>query len=550
MNSNTENIVALLQKASDLTGVKLMIPDILTNDLPIHVSLIGQPQQNLFEIPDELAEDMAELNRPLYRSFYCKISFGKKKTCVFQNGKMTDITMSDLAQMLSQFDHAAAPVLCEIHLPNEALKNVNLQIISSGKDYTDVDWTQILMGSDYCYFALTATALLSMCERKVLRNHLLSEMPEQLGILTVNDHLILSADRGDIETSLNRFFKGRVPIFSTVQEDFSLLAASQKMASNLVDYRQPRGERSVELCLKKAIHQLDLQTQVLAEDSEALDEAMAILEEKARMLPSHMKTASRRARMQYTSQMKMDISKQASNFYQAFKEQLQKDIAKRKDIGNLQDVLPGYIATQWENEAAQLHQHIEKQVAQMQNELQDYIESDIRSYIESGVDMAMADYIFCLTNMYGSKDVVAQAPEFAFEEKTDVFKSLLSSGETTLMTAAIGILILSHPLLGAGAAVLGLKKQKNKLLAENRQGLFEAADKMSRELFDQVVVNLDSTIKSLEDSLNTAVESCYQKIMDTMVQALTARKHDRNSYADKLEQLNATKAEMAALLKQ
>ena len=160
----------------------------------------------------------------------------------------------------------------------------------------------------------------------------------------------------------------------------------------------------------------------------------------------------------------------------------------------------------------------------------------------------MADYIFCLTNMYGSKDIVAQTPTFAFEEKTNVFKSLLSSGETTLMTAAVGILILSHPLLGAGAAMLGLKKQKKKLLAENRQGLLEAADKMSRELYDQVVVNLDSTVKSLEDNLNTAVETCYQKIMDTMVQALTSRKHDQNSYADKLEQLNAIKTEMAALL--
>ena len=150
--------------------------------------------------------------------------------------------------------------------------------------------------------------------------------------------------------------------------------------------------------------------------------------------------------------------------------------------------------------------------------------------------------------MYGSKDIVAQTPTFAFKEKTNVLKSLLSSGETTLMTAAVGILILSHPLLGAGAAMLGLKKQKKKLLAENRQGLLEAADKMSRELFDQVVVNLDNTIKTLEDNLNTAVETCYQKIMDTMVQALTARKHDQNSYADKLEQLNAIKTEMAALL--
>lgn len=548
MNGNTEAIVTLFQNASDLTGVKLTPPDALTNDLPVQVSLIGQPQQNLFGILNELAGDMADLNHPLYRSFRCTISFGEEKVCVFHNGKMTDTTVSDLAQMLSQFDNAATPVLCEIHLPCESLKNVNLRLLSSGKDYADVDWEQVLIESDYCYFTLTATALLSMCERKVLRNHLLQEMPEQLGILTINDHLILSADRGDIDASLDRFFKGQVPVFSTTQEDFSLLAEMEKLASNLADYRKSRGERSLRLCLKKAIHQLNLQVQVLSEDSEALEDALAILEEKARALPSHMKTASRRARMQYTSQMKMDITEQASNFYQALKEQLRKDLENRKDIAELQNVLPGYISSQWENEITQLQMYLEQQVALMQGGLQDYIEGDIRSYIESGVDMAMADYIFCLTNMYGNKSIVSQTPDFTFEGETNVFKSLLSSGQTTLMTAAVGILILSHPLLGAGAALIGLNKQKQKLLAENRQGLLEAADKMSKELFDQVVVNLDNTVTSLEGNLNATVETCYQKIMDTMVQALTSRKHDQNSYADKLEQLNAIKTEMAALL--
>lgn len=548
MNGNTENIVALLQKASELTGIKLTTPDILATNPPIHVSLIGQPQQNLFGILNELAGDLVDLNRPLYRSFRCTISFGEEKVRAFQNGEMTDTTMSDLAQMLSQFDNAAAPMLCEIQLPHESLKNVNLRLISSGKDYADVDWEQILMESDYCYFTLTATALLSMCERKVLRDHLLPEIPDQLGILTVNDHLILSADRGDIDASLNRFFKGQVPVLSTTEEDFSLLAEIEKMASNLADYRQPRAERSVRLCLKKAIHQLDLQIQVLSEDSETLEEALAILEEKARTLPSHMKTASRRARMQYTSQMKMDITEQASEFHHALKEQVQKDIAKRKDIAELQSVLPKYITSQWESEIERLKGYIEEQVAKMQAGLDAYIEKDICDYVKSGVDMAMADYIFCLTNMYGKEEIVTNTPAFKYVDKGYRYLLRPTSPEYKVIAGGVAILMFSHPLLATGAALMLVKKQRSNMLEENRQGLIEAADKMSKEIFDQVVVQLDNTIKTIEDNLNTAVEDCYQKIMDTMVQALTDRKHDQNSYADKLEQLNAIKTEMAALL--
>lgn len=548
MSENTEKIISLINRAAELTGVNLLAPEKLTSELPIQVSLIGQPQQNLFGILEELGEYTAALNRPMYRSFCCTISYGEEKTLASQNGEMAEISTGELAQLLQQFDSAAEPLQCEIHLPQEALKNVNLQLIASAKDFSDVDWDRVLMGSDYCYFTLTVTALLAMAERKALRNYLLAEMPQQLGILTTNDHLILSSDRADIDNSLNRFFKGQVPIFTAGQEDFSMLGACAELASDVQNLRQSRSSRAEQLCLKKAIHQLELQLQVFSEDSEELEDALAILEEKARDLPSHMKTASRRARMQYTSQMKLEITEQASNFYHALKEQLQKEISGRKDIEQLQDVIPRYINSQWESCVAQIQSSIDQQVAAMQKSLDAYIEKDIRSYIENGVDMAMADYIFCLTNVYGKNRINTQGVTFAFEEKHNDLKYLFSSKESTLMAAAVGILLLNHPLLGAGAALLGMNKQKKRLLADNQQGLIEAADKMSKEIYDQVVIHLDGVIKTLENNLNTAVETCYQKIMDTMVQALTDRKRDQNSYADKIGKLSAMKSEMAALI--
>lgn len=548
MNGNFEKVISLIQNSTELTGVKLAAPEAMNSELPLLVSLIGQPQQNLVGIVKEIAEYAEALNRPLYRSCRCTVSYGEEKILVSQNGEMVETTAGELSAMLQQFDSAAAPVVCEIQIPNEALENMKLQIVASGKDYEDVDWNKVLMESDYCYFTLTATALLSMCERKVLRSHLLAEMAGQLGILTTNDHLILSADRADVDHSLDRFFKGQVPIFSTAQEDFSVLQEAGKRIPDVQELRQARSSRAQKLCMKKAVHQLDLQIQVYSEDSEELEDALAILEDKAKALPSHMKTASRRARMQYTSQMKLDISEQTSNFYHALKDQLQKDINGRHDIAELQDALPGYITAQWENKIINIQSHIETEVAKMQESLDAYIEKDIRSYIESGVDLAMADYIFCLTNLYGNSEIVNNTSDFAFEEKRNNLKSLLSSSDTTLVAAAVGVLLLSHPLLGAGAAFVGLKKQKERLLVENRQGLLDAADKMSKGIYEQVVVQLDNTVKTLEDNLNTAVETCYQKIMDTMVQALTSRKRDQNSYAEKIEQLTALKAKMEALL--
>ena len=84
MNGNPDNIVTLIRNASELTGIKLTLPVVLTSELPIQVSLIGQPQQNLFGIVNELSEHIKDLNRPLYRSFRCKISYGEEKITVSQ----------------------------------------------------------------------------------------------------------------------------------------------------------------------------------------------------------------------------------------------------------------------------------------------------------------------------------------------------------------------------------------------------------------------------------------------------------------------------------
>src|SRR5699024_3666028 len=92
-------------------------------------------------------------------------------------------------------------------------------------DYADVDWNFINKNADYVLFSLSATALLSMCERKILRTILLPNMGNELGILLTNDNMILSDDRGFIETSLTKVFGDySSPIFRFPDVDEERLA--------------------------------------------------------------------------------------------------------------------------------------------------------------------------------------------------------------------------------------------------------------------------------------------------------------------------------------
>lgn len=540
----------LMDRASQLTGRDFPKPEECGDELPVMITLIGQPQQNLFGILKSIFGGFEHLDRVLMRGCRCKVSFGEsEKTVIMHGDEQNETTYESLADLLCRLDRTGIPVVCEITRNLDALKNFQIQVVASDNDFEEIDWESLLMESDYCFFTLSATALLSMSERKALRSYLVPNLENALGIVLINDNLILEDDRADIDTSLEKFFGGDVPCFRVTEEnDCGILRKLEELADDVGNLRGLRRKRTEKILLSKAMQEVELQTEVLSSDSERLDEAIELLKEKAKALPARKESACRRARMQYTSKMKVDVTERLSKFQQSLMEKIREEVSKGEDAKEMQDILPSYIGDQWNAQAEKVLNGIRISAEEMQRDLNNYVEKDIRSYIESGADAKTADYVFRLTDLYSGMGFSADENTFKFEEKEDNTK-LKQYG---VIASGIALVLMSHPIIGAAVAIYGSHRVKQTgkkaFLESSRQSLITASEEMCGEIYDDMIIWADDVIASIEKNLTLCMEECYQKMMDTMIQALNNRKADQSDYAEKLKALADMKEEIANMM--
>lgn len=541
----------LMNRVRELTGRDFKVPEECGDGPPVMITLIGQPQQNLFGILKSIFGGFEDLDRALMRGYRCKISFGElEKTLIVHGDEQDETTYESLADSLFRLDRTGIPAVCEITLCLDALRNFQIYVVASDNDFEEIEWESLLMESDYCFFTLSATALLSMSERKALRSNLIPNLKDALGIVLINDNLILEDDRADIDASLEKFFGGGTPCFRVTEEnDGGIYRKLEELAGDVGNLRGLWRERTEKILLSKAMQEVELQTEVLSSDSERLDEAIEILKEKAKALPARKESACRRARMQYTSKMKVDVTERLSKFQQSLMEKIREEVSKGKEAEEMQEILPSYIVDQWNAEAERTLNGIRISAEEMQHDLNNYLEKDIRSYIESGTDAKTADYVFCLTDLYSGTGFSADENTFRYEEKKDNTK-LKQYG---VIASGIALVLMSHPIIGAAVAVYGSHKVKQTgekaFLESNRQSLIMASEEMCREIYDDMIVWADDVIASIEKKLTVCIEECYQKMMDTMIRALNNRKADRSDYAGKLKRLTDMKEEIASMIK-
>lgn len=528
-------VIDLMGRVSELTGMNFPMPAEIGAGLPVRITLIGQPQQNLFGVLNSIFGGFERLDRALMRGYRCKVLFGESEKAVIAHGDEYDeTTYESLADSLCRLDRTGIPVICELTYHLETLKKFQIQVIASDNDFEEVDWEKVLIDSDYCLFTLSSTALLAMSERKALRNCLLPNIKDALGIVLTNDYLILDDDRADIDASLEKFFGGSIPCFrvSEGKED-AILRKMEELAKEVENLHELRKKRTDKILLSKAVHEVELQMEVLSSDSERLDEAIELLKEKARLLPSRKESACRRARMQYTSKMKVDAAERLSRFQRLLMEKIRDEVSKGEDVAEMQGILPPYIGDQWNGESEKVLKDIRISTEEMQRDLNKYVEKDIRNYIESGADAQTVDYVFRLTDLYASSEFCADENIFKFEEKKDDTRLK----QCRVIASGIALVLISHPILGTAVAVYGSHKvkqtERKAFLETNRQSLIRASENMCVEIYDDMIAWIEGMVASIEKKLNFCIEECYQKMMDTMVQALNNRKSDQSDYADR-----------------
>ena len=542
-----EKEIAAIKRVTELTGTKLPIPRDLNEELPIRVTLVGQPQQNLFEILHGVFGGFDFLNRSFLHGYRATVRFGDVNRIMLGN---EEVSKERIAKTLSSFESVKDPITFTLEMNNAALQGLELRIIASENDFADIEWIDFFANADYCFFTLSATALLSMAERKVLREWLKPYMGEQLGILLTNDHLILEEDRPDVDSSLERFLEGKTQVFRLPDADEERIRTTLGgLREKVAEIRKLRYDRTCRLSLCKALEEVNLQIQVLSDDAQKIDEAIELLNEKAKEISGREESTCRRLRMHFTSPLRVNATEEISTFQQKLMDKLHSEINGNESIDAMQSMIPDYIRDQWSHEADKVTDIIKSAAAEMEQELTAYITEDIREYLAEDADHNTAEYVIRLTDMYVDKEFTVDENSFHFMESFDNSK-LKRYG---VIASGVALVLMSHPIIGASVAFFGSRKIKkleaSRVLQENRQSLIQATDEMCREAYDDMLVWLDGMITAIENSIAACVEECYQKMMATMIKALNNKKDDRNTYSEQLAALNSMKTEIQNELK-
>ena len=250
--------------------------------------------------------------------------------------------------------------------------------------------------------------------------------------------------------------------------------------------------------------------------------------------------------MQYIAKLKLEMNEMVSQFHQELMEKLRGEIEASETVDDLPEILPRYVADQWQLMMENIKNRIEEKLVEMNEGLSSYMESDFRDFIQDGMDTKLSEYLFSVVEMYSPK--VTDESMFHYQQTRDRTK-FKSYGA---IASGVALVLMAHPIIGAAVAVFGSKyirkTGEKQALESNKQALVTAAETMSREAADEAEVMLTQTFASVEAKLAESVEEAYQKMMDMMVQALNRKKQDRANYGEQLEALNTLKQEADQLL--
>jgi len=546
-----------------LTNAEATLSRLQNSELPnadkINLYVFGQPHQNVLKI---IMDAFSIIPQNTIDGFFvkgckCEIRYGEEtKLYHVEPSEKKEVDFQYLANLLSKFDNAKNSLTFECFTNSEVAKKFNLHIIISENDYEDVEWNEILKEADFVFFTLTSTALLSMCERKILRTILLPNMGNNLGVLLTNSNMVLSDDRELIDASLVKLFgNNTTPIFRFPEEDEDKYAEYlQNMPTVLEELHEQRKLRAKRIVLNELLEEVCLQLDVLSSDNAQLDDVIELLNEKLQKLPDRKESAFRRARMKYTSKLRIELAEAVSCFHQQFDETLEKEIEANDNIEELQNILPGYISSQWENEAGLLNNRVRDFSDSISIELKDYINDDITSYIEEGVADNFASYVFGLTKMYLQKgpemaDPTMQVQSFDFEAKKDN-TNLKKYG---VVASGVALVMMSHPIIGIAVAVLGSKKvakdSEKRFITTNKQALLDASKKMCIDFHNEMDLWIEQATKRIESHLEECIGECYQNVIDLMIEAVKAKQADFSNHDDDIDKLNQLKTKIEEEMK-
>lgn len=543
-----EEILKLIERVEEQTGQSLPKFSAYEQDAPLAVMIIGQPQQNLFGIIGKLLQQPNRLNTSLLHGYLCELTYGDEQKIFIQSetGEYAETTEDTLYEALMSFGNTGEPLHCAMQVNHPLLNGMMIRLVASDDDFDDVDVNEVVTSCDVGFMALNAAAVLSMCERKILRKGLMTELGEQLGIALVNSTTVDPDGMKDVEETLDIFLKGSHVVYDMDMKPEVFSAVLGALKGKKEDLHAKRDERAYRKCVEAALCELRKTIALIEEDEDRLGDAIALLKEKTKELPKRQEAASRRCRMKYLSGMKVEYSDILSKQHQMIRDALAEEIERGEDIQRMSEIIPGYIKNEWERAAEQVFGQLKGSSKEMETYLADYVTQDVYEFIGENGNGDTADYIMRLTNLYPEQCFRGEAGSITIDVAKDYSK--LKRGGA--IAAGVALALVGHPLIGAGLAVYGATKagkQSAELTkATNKEALKQATDNLCAENYASATEWLDGVFVQMNESINAGIQESYNRLMDGMLAVIRARQTDEETKQQSLVELKDLEAELSS----
>ena len=484
------------------------------------------------------------------RSYFIEILEGDEAACFTEDGEEEKrIPLSEMKEELEKtvsLDSEEKLPALRFRLyaaPDRAVSGVRLLAAGSAEEYRDIRLQDMQLAADELCMALSASRLLAMEERRLIRKE---ELPVGTYFLTGMSKVMEEEGRQDVLRQLVSFVGGdgenviRTDDREKLRQLRSVWENRSMDAEDIVRKRRERLEK--EVC-KSAVNRLN---SLKAESERSLKEAQDLishLENASGGLTAGREQTVRYIRMYYLEEMKTELQSELVSFHSELRENIKAGIEEEDDIRQLQNALAGYIMGEWETFIGEtLKGRLEAAAAR--------IDADIDGYIGQNAERALRQYLS--EDEYNSLEdlLKGQQERAGFTAQDEDLKMsgagvLFERNRTGTITgflpkcvmAAGGIALLCSSFIpGALMMLIGYQMNsgaqeaaKERLLQEGR----EISDKCLKEVREK----MGQAFAEMESAADGLVSDCYDALQERLSAVLKELRKDASDQKEKLDQL-------------
>ncbi len=486
------------------------------------------------------------------RSFFIELREGDEAACFTVDGESEQrIPLSEMKEELEEtvsLDSEETLPALRFRLsaaPDRAVRGVRLLAAGSAEEYRDIRLQDMLLAADELCMALSASRLLAMEERRLIRKE---ELPVGAYFLTGMSQVMEEEGKQDVLRQLVSFVGGdgenviRTDDREKLQNLRSVWENRSLDAENVARKRRERLEQEVCGRTRERLNSLKADRERSLRETQELT---AHLEAASGGLPAGREQTVRYIRMYYLEEMKTELQSELVRFHSELRENIKAGIEEEDDIRQLQNALAGYIMGEWETFIGEtLKGRLEAAAAR--------IDADIDGYIGQNVEKTLRQYLSA--EEYGSLEALlrGQQERAGFTAQDEDLKMsgagvLFDRNRTGTVAgllpkcvmAAGGIALLCSSFIpGALMVLIGYQMNsgaqeaaKDRLLQEGR----EISDRCLKEVREK----MGQAFAEMESAADGLVSDCYGALQERLSAVLKELKKDASDQKEKLDQLEA-----------